>query len=59
MSDYYWEADDVTKHAKLQPLLGSVPFYFNKLESFVQENNGYLVLGKVRALRYIKSAFNS
>lgn len=43
-----WEADEALKEKKMAHLKAEViPFYMNKLEDTVKENNGYLALSKL------------
>lgn len=48
MSAAFWDEDEAVKTKKLEGLKKDViPFYLDKLDAIVQENNGYFVLGKV------------
>lgn len=50
MTDYYYEFDKQIQLDRLDSLKNSsIPFYLGKFESWVKENNGYLVLGRVSA----------
>lgn len=48
MTDYYYEFDKQIQMNRLELLESEIiPFYLGKFESYVKENDGYLVLGRV------------
>lgn len=48
---YAYDPNEESKEAKYAPLVNeTVPFYMDKFEKIVEENNGYFVNGKVTTL---------
>lgn len=48
IASYAYDANEESKAAKYGPLIKeTVPFYMDKFETTVAENNGYFVNGKV------------
>lgn len=46
-----YEKDEVAKAEKFVPLTNeTIPFYLEKLDAIVKENNGYFALGKVTSM---------
>jgi len=46
---YAYDPNEATKEARYAPLINeTIPFYMDKFEKIVEENNGYFVNGKVK-----------
>ncbi|XP_015366529.1 PREDICTED: glutathione S-transferase-like [Diuraphis noxia] len=48
IASYFYDPNEVTREAKYAPLINeTIPFYMDKFEKTVEENNGYFVNGKL------------
>lgn len=53
---YAYDSNEESKTAKYGPLINeTVPFYMDKFEKIVDENNGYFVNGKVILMFFMRS----